>query len=222
MMQVLCLKPSKCEFFKKRVEYLGHIVSENGIETNPKKIKDIINWPLPNTVTQLRSFLGFCNYYRKFIQDYAKISRILYKQISGENAKKKGNKINWILECQEAFSKLKAVCSETPVLAYADYTKPYKVAHEINEKESARHKKYYDKKYKCMKILPGDLVLVRVKAFGADHKIADRWEQIPYEVLEQMDKSPVYKVQTIQGPDSTKVRTLHRNMLFPLQSKKRK
>ena len=59
----LHLKLSKCKFFKKKVEYLGHIVSENGIETNPKKIKDIINWPVPDTVTQLRSFLGFCNYY---------------------------------------------------------------------------------------------------------------------------------------------------------------
>ena len=123
----------KCEFFKKRVEYLGHIVSENGIETNPKKIKDIINWPVPDTVIQLRSFLGFCNYYRKFIWDYAKISRILYKQISGENARKKGNKINWTLECQEAFSKLKTVCSETPVLAYADYTKPFNMHTDASE-----------------------------------------------------------------------------------------
>ena len=49
----LHLKPSKCKFFKKRVEYLGHIVSKNGIETNPKNIKDIINWPVPDTVTQL-------------------------------------------------------------------------------------------------------------------------------------------------------------------------
>ena len=89
----LHLKPSKCEFFKKRVEYLGHIVSTNGIETNPKKIKDIINWPVPDTVTQLRSFLGFCNYYRKFIRDYAKISRILYKQISGDNAKRRVTKL---------------------------------------------------------------------------------------------------------------------------------
>ena len=71
-----------------------------------------------------------------------------------------------------------------------------------------------------MKILPGDLVLVRVKAFGTDHKIADCWEQIPYEVVDQIDKGPVYKVRTIQGPDSTKVRTLHHNMLFPLQSKR--
>ena len=115
--------------------------------------------------------------------------------------------------------------SENSHQNYADKLKArlkwaYKVAHDINEKESARHKKYYDKKYKCMKILPGDLVLMRVKAFGDDHKIADQWEQIPYEVLEQTDKGPMYKVRMIQGPDSTKVRTLHRNMLFPLQSKR--
>ena len=115
--------------------------------------------------------------------------------------------------------------SENSHQNYADKLKArlkwaYKVACETNEKESARHKKYYDKKYRCMKILPGDLVLVRVKAFGAHHKIADHWEQIPYEVVDQIDKGPVYKVQTIQGPDSTKVRTLHRNMLFPLQSKR--
>ena len=89
--------------------------------------------------------------------------------------------------------------SENGCQNYADKLKSrlkwaYKVAHETNEKESARHKKYYDKKYRCMKILPGDLVLVRVKAFGADHKIADHWEQIPYEVVDQIDKGPVYKV----------------------------
>ena len=69
----------------------------------------------------------------KFIQDYAKISCILYKQISGDNARKRGNKINWTPECQEAFSKLKTVCSETPVLTYADYTKPFKVHTDASE-----------------------------------------------------------------------------------------
>ena len=70
----LHLKPSKCEFFKKCLEYLGHIVSENGIETNPKKIQEIKEWKQPQTVSQLRSFLGFCNYYRKFIRHYAQIA----------------------------------------------------------------------------------------------------------------------------------------------------
>ena len=71
----LQLKPSKCEFFKKRVEYLGHIVSEKGIESNPKKIEAIVKWPQPQTVMQMRSFLGFCNYYRKFIHRYAQIAK---------------------------------------------------------------------------------------------------------------------------------------------------
>ena len=64
----LRLKPSKCEFFKERVEYLGHIVSKAGIETNPKKIQKVLDWPVPKTVTSLRGFLGLCNYYRKFIK----------------------------------------------------------------------------------------------------------------------------------------------------------
>ena len=61
----LKLKPSKCEFFKDQITYLGHIVSKNGIATDPKKIQDVENWPTPATVTDVRSFLGFTNYYRK-------------------------------------------------------------------------------------------------------------------------------------------------------------
>ena len=69
-----------------------------------------------------------------------------------------------------------------------------------------------------MKIVPGDLVLVRVEAFGPDHKIADHWEQILYKVLSQHKDSPVYKVQPINDSSDESIRTLHRNMLFPFQS----
>ena len=69
-----------------------------------------------------------------------------------------------------------------------------------------------------MKLAPGDLVLVRVKAFGPNHKIADRWEQIPYRVLAQHQDSPVYKVQLTTEKGEEGIHTLHRNMLFPLQS----
>ena len=67
----LKLKPSKCEFFKKRIHYLGHIVSDKGIETDPNKIEAIVNWPGPRTVHEVRKFLGFTNYYRKFVYKYA-------------------------------------------------------------------------------------------------------------------------------------------------------
>ena len=91
------------------------------------------------------------------------------------------------------------------------------MAKENNDRESARHKRYYDQKFKCMKIEPGDIVLVRVKAFGPDHKIADRWEQNPYKVLSHYANTPVYKVQPVGAEDDDSIRTLHGNMLFPFQ-----
>ena len=75
----LKLKPSKCEFFQTSLKYLGHIVSKNGIATDPRKIKAIQDWPRPETVTEVRSFTGFTNYYRRFIKGYAKIARPLHE-----------------------------------------------------------------------------------------------------------------------------------------------
>ena len=73
----LKLKPNKCEFFKTRITYLGHIVSSDGIETDPKKVGAVKNWTIPKTVTDVRSFLGFTNYYRRFIRGYAKVAKPL-------------------------------------------------------------------------------------------------------------------------------------------------
>ena len=70
----LRLKPSKCEFFKSQIAYLGHIVSKDGIETDPKKITAIKEWPILKTVTEVQSFFGFMNYYCKFIPKYAHIA----------------------------------------------------------------------------------------------------------------------------------------------------
>ena len=69
-----------------------------------------------------------------------------------------------------------------------------------------------------MKIEPGDLVLVRVKAFGPDHKIADRWEQTSYKVLLQLHNGPVFKVQPVDREDEGSIQVLHQNMLFPFQT----
>ena len=119
------LKPSKCEFFGSSLKYLGHVVSGDGIATDPCKIEAICNWPTPKTVTDVRSFTGFTNYYRKFIKGYAKIARPLHELTSGENGKKKNHWVEWTNRCKESFDTLKAICSECPVLAYADYTKPF-------------------------------------------------------------------------------------------------
>ena len=121
----LKLKPSKCEFFRSSLKYLGHIVSKNGIATDPRKVKAILDWPRPKTVTEVRSFTGFTNYYRRFIKGYAKVARPLHELTSGENGKKKHSKVQWTDRCQESFDSLKKICSESPVLAYADYAKPF-------------------------------------------------------------------------------------------------
>ena len=123
----LKLKPKKCEFFKTKISYLGHIVSRDGIECDPKKIEAIKNWKRPITVHDVRSFLGFTNYYRRFIHKYVQMANPLNKLISGENATKKHKKVEWDEKCEEAFIALKEQCCNPPILAYADYGKPFKL-----------------------------------------------------------------------------------------------
>lgn len=67
----LKLSPEKCKFFQKSVKYLGHIVSEKGVETNPEKVTALKSWPVPTNLKTLRSFLGFAGYYRHFIKGFS-------------------------------------------------------------------------------------------------------------------------------------------------------
>ena len=123
----LKLKPSKCEFFRQDLTYLGHVVSKDGMQTDPIKVEAIHKWPAPPNVMEVRSLLGFTNYYQQLIKRYAQVVKPLYKLILGENASRKCNPIEWDLECQSAFDQLKELCTTTPILAYADFTKPFKL-----------------------------------------------------------------------------------------------
>ena len=129
----LKLKPNKCEFFKSEITYLGHIVSNKGIATDPKKIKAIQLWPRPTTVTEVRKFTGLTNYYRKFIHGYANVAQPLHDLVSGKNAKKKCSSIEWTDDCEVAFQKLKELCSNTPLLAYPDYRQKFKLYTDASE-----------------------------------------------------------------------------------------
>ena len=82
----LKLKPSKCEFFKKSVTYLGHLISDQGISTDPKKVQAVKEWPVPHNVKTLRQWLGFTSYYRKFIEGYAQIVQPLNSLLEGHQA----------------------------------------------------------------------------------------------------------------------------------------
>ena len=84
-------------------------------------------------MTEVRSFLGFTNYYHKFIPGYAQVARPINQLASGDNASKKKTLVNWASECQVAFEHLKHLCSQTPILAYADYTKPFQLHTDASE-----------------------------------------------------------------------------------------
>ena len=123
----LKLKPSKCEFFKSKIAFLGHIVSTKGMETDLKKIEAVKNWTTPKTVTDVRGFLCFTNHYWRFIKGYAKVAKLLNSHMSGDNANRKKALVDWSDECQKAFEKLKDLCTGTLILAYADYKKPFQL-----------------------------------------------------------------------------------------------
>src|SRR5829696_7248203 len=90
-------KITKCEFFKEAVEYLGHIISSQGIATDPKKVEAVQKWPVPANLKDVQSFLGLCNYYCQFIQDYSKIAAPL------TDLTHKDMPFNWTIITQEAF-----------------------------------------------------------------------------------------------------------------------
>ena len=115
----LKLKPRKCRLFAREVEYLGHVVSENGISTDPKKIEAVKTWPEPTTVTELRSFIGFCSYYRRFIEGFADIAKPLHKLTQ------KGKLFVWTDECQVSFDQLNNCLVRSPVLAHPDFSQPF-------------------------------------------------------------------------------------------------
>ena len=125
----LKLKPSKCFFFREEIEYLGHVVSGKGISTNPKKIEAVSKWPTPKTVYDVRSFLGFVGYYRRFIKNFSRITKPIREVITGlENQSKRAAKktyIEWTDAADAAFENLKTMCVSTPILAYPDYQLPF-------------------------------------------------------------------------------------------------
>ena len=81
----------------------------------------------PATVTDIRSFVGFTNHYRRLIRGYAKVANPLNALVSGDNANKKRAAVNWSDDCQRAFKKLKNLYTDLPILAYANYKKPFQL-----------------------------------------------------------------------------------------------
>ncbi|WVZ73092.1 hypothetical protein U9M48_021440 [Paspalum notatum var. saurae] len=104
----LYAKFSKCAFWPKEVSFLGHILSEKGVAVDPSKVKDVLNWKQPETVTEIRSFLGLAGYYRRFIKDFSKAAKPM------TSLTKKNAKYLWSSNCEEAFQTLKKLLTSAP------------------------------------------------------------------------------------------------------------
>jgi transposase InsO family protein len=117
----LFLKPEKCEFERTQIEYLGLIVGQGRAEMDPVKVAGVKEWPTPTCKKEVQAFLGFINFYRRFVKDFSHHARPLF-----DLTKKEGG-WRWEKEQREAFEKLKKIITSTPVLIFPDEGRPFRL-----------------------------------------------------------------------------------------------
>lgn len=115
----LTLKPSKCQFAVKEVQYLGYIITTDGVKTDPGKTKAVNSFPAPKNCQNVREFLGLCNFYRRFVKGFANIASPL------TNLLKTDTNFTWTDECQHAFNSLKDALTSAPILMYPNMNKQF-------------------------------------------------------------------------------------------------
>lgn len=130
----LKLKPSKCQLMRKEVQYLGHLVSVEGVQTDPDKISRVKGWVWPTNRKEVLQFLGFAGYYRRYVSGYSVLAAPLYGLTSGGPRRKKRGRNKgltpdlpflWTEDCEKAFQTLKERLTTAPVLGYPDYSLPF-------------------------------------------------------------------------------------------------
>ena len=111
----LKLQPAKCHFFRQTVEFLGHVLTPQGLLPNPKQVTAVQNFPTPQNITELRQFLGLASYYRRFVALFAKVASPLHR-LTGKDVR-----WEWSQDCQKSFSELKQRLLNSPILTYPDF-----------------------------------------------------------------------------------------------------
>jgi len=117
------VKPSKCEFHQSETEYLGFIIGQEGVKTDPVKTQAIWDWTAPKKIKEIQCFLGFCNAYRRFIEGFSRTAKPLYERTKKEYI---GN-WEWGDKEQQAFDELRTKLTTAPVLVYFDPLAPTKI-----------------------------------------------------------------------------------------------
>jgi hypothetical protein len=117
----LYAKYRKSEFWIGKVPFLGHIISNGGISVDPAKVKEIVAWSIPTTVTEIQSFLELAGYYRKFIEGFSKIAKSMTSLLEKER------EFKWDEKCQDSFDQLKKRLMSPPVLVMPDLQKGFDI-----------------------------------------------------------------------------------------------
>ncbi|KAJ8369428.1 hypothetical protein SKAU_G00094560 [Synaphobranchus kaupii] len=128
----LRLNPKKCQLLRRETAFLGHIVSERGVATDPSKVAAVRDWPVPGNVGELRNFLGLASYYRRFVQDFATLASPLHRLMD------KCRPFVWQEGQSMAFDQLRVALTEALVLAYPDAQRPF-----IEDEDGERVVAYY-------------------------------------------------------------------------------
>ncbi|XP_076546690.1 uncharacterized protein LOC143305763 [Osmia lignaria lignaria] len=123
----LTLQIDKCEFLRKEVTYLGHILTENGVKPDPRKLQAVKEFPIPKTQKNVQQFLGLTGYYRRFIKDYSIKSKPLVQLLG------KGIRFKWTEDQQKSFENLRDELCTQPILQYPDFNRPFIVTTDASD-----------------------------------------------------------------------------------------
>jgi hypothetical protein len=116
----LFLKFKKCAFAQQNIEYLGHVISNDGVSTDPSKIDAMVNWHVPKSLTEVRGFLDLTGYYRKFVRNYGILAKPLTSLL-------KSKTFSWSKEADDAFQALKQAMTFVPVLTLPDFSISFEI-----------------------------------------------------------------------------------------------
>ncbi|XP_016495999.2 putative mitochondrial protein AtMg00860 [Nicotiana tabacum] len=192
----LFAKLSNCSFGQPKVEYLGHIISGEGVSTNPSKIEAMANWPTPKSVKDLKGFLGLTDYYRRFVKSYGVISRPLTNLL-------KKNGFHWDVDSEAAFQALKEAMTTAHVLALADFNKYFVVETDACSSRMG-----------AILMQQGKLIAFFSKALAPRHMGLSTYEKEYMVVLSAVDKWRHY----LQG-DHFIIRTDHQSLKYLLEQR---
>ena len=201
----LYLKPLKCEFAKTKIEWLGMIIEEGKISMDKGKLKGISEWPIPTTVKKVRGFLGFGNFYRRFIKHYSNIAKPL------NDTTKKDREFVWTADCQKAFDELKQRFTEEPVLLMPDRTKPFQIECDASKYASGAVLTQLDvngDRHPCAFIS---------KTFSPTERNYDIYDRELLAIIRALEEWRHY----IQGsPHATTILSDHKNLTYYREAKK--